>query len=325
MNMGEIVFLKSNRVRIVGVGSAVPRTVVSNTEIISHLQTSDLWIKTNLGIHERRICRFEDETSSQLGAKAAIRALEYAGVDPKEVQGIIVATATPEQKAPSTACLIQNILGITNGCFAFDIQAVCSGFIYGLTVAAGLIKSTGVTNILLIGVDTFSKITDWDDRSSPFFGDGAGAVLIRHDSNEEGEFTAIIKADGSGHEGFFVAPNDTHYTMNPHAVYEAATRVLPGVIKELLDRSGKKIDDVKYIVPHQPSIRVLDKMAESIDVSKDMVLKNMDRFANTAGASIPLLLAENVVNGTINNGDLILMAGVGSGWTWGAALYRWKN
>lgn len=318
-------FLKSNRVRIVGVGSAVPRTIVSNAEIISHLQTSDLWIKTNLGIHERRISQFEDETSSQLGAKAAIRALEYAGVDPKEVQGIIVATATPEQKAPSTACLIQNILGISNGCFAFDIQAVCSGFIYGLTVAASLIESTGVTNVLLIGVDTFSKITDWGDRSSPFFGDGAGAVLIQCDSSEEGEFAAIIKADGSGHEGFFVAPNDTHYTMNPRAVYEAATRVLPGVINELLGLSDKKMADVKYIVPHQPSVRVLNTMARSLDVPEEMVLKNMDRFANTAGASIPLLLAENVVNGIIDDGDLILMAGVGSGWTWGAALYRWRN
>jgi len=318
-----MVLLKSKQIRIAGVGAAVPRTVVTNEEIISGLDTSDNWIKINLGIHERRISRFEDETSSGLGAQAARRALDFAGVNPNEVQGIIVATATPDQKAPSTACLIQNILEISNECFAFDVQAVCSGFIYALTIATSLIESTGATNILVIGVDTFSKITNWENRFSPFFGDGAGAVLLQRTLSNDAEFASIIRADGSGHEGFFVASNESHYTMNPRSVYEAATRVLPNVINEILEVSDKKIGDVKYIVPHQPSIRVLHKMAEVLGIPSSRVLKNMDKYANTAGASIPILLAENVSNGTIGKGDLIVMAGVGSGWTWGAVLYRW--
>ena len=320
-----MVLLKSKQIRIAGVGAAVPRTVVTNEEIISGLDTSDSWIKINLGIHERRISRFEDETSSGLGAQAARKALDFAGVIPNEVQGIIVATATPDQKAPSTACLIQNILEISNQCFAFDVQAVCSGFVYALTIATSLIESTGATNILVIGVDTFSTITNWESRSSPFFGDGAGAVLLQRTLSNDAEFASIIRADGSGHEGFFVAPNANHYTMNPRSVYEAATRVLPNVISELLEISNKQIGDVKYIVPHQPSIRVLHKMAEVLGISSSLVLKNMDKYANTAGASIPILLAENVINGTIGKGDLIVMAGVGSGWTWGAALYRWQG
>ena len=320
-----MVLLRSKQISIAGVGSAVPRTAVTNDEIIAGLETSDSWIKTNLGIHERRICRDENETSSKLGALAAMRALDFAVVHPNDVQGIIVATATPDQKAPSTACLIQNILKISNECFAFDVQAVCSGFIYGLTVASSLIESTGATNILVIGVDTFSKITNWEDRSSPFFGDGAGAVLLQRTSSSDAEFASIIRADGSGHEGFFVAPKANHYTMNPRSVYEAATRVLPNVINELLEISNKQVSDVDFIVPHQPSIRVLNKMAEVLGISSSKVLKNMDKYANTAGASIPILLAENVINGTIGKGDLIVMAGVGSGWTWGAALYRWQG
>lgn len=319
-----MVLLKSKQIRIAGVGAAVPRTVVTNGEIISGLDTSDSWIKINLGIHERRISRFKDETSSGLGAQAARKALDFAGVIPNEVQGIIVATATPDQKAPSTACLIQNILEISNQCFAFDVQAVCSGFVYALTIATSLIESTGATNILVIGVDTFSTITNWESRSSPFFGDGAGAVLLQRSLSNDAEFTSIIRADGSGHEGFFVASNESHYTMNPRSVYEAATRVLPNVINEILEISDKNISDVKYIVPHQPSIRVLHKMAEVLGIPSSRVLKNMDKYANTAGASIPILLAENVSNGTIGKGDLIVMAGVGSGWTWGAVLYRWS-
>lgn len=313
-------FVKSKVVRIAGVGLCVPKTSVSNADMISHLDTSDMWIKTNLGIHSRRIAKFDDESSSEMGARAALNALEFAGVSRNDVGGIIVATATPDQKAPSTACLIQDILGISNQSFAFDVQAVCTGFVYGLTVATGLIEASTVTNILVIGVDTFSKITNWDDRSSPFFGDGAGAVLLQRAPSE---FSSIIRADGSGRTGFYVAPNDKYYTMNPRSVYEAATRVLPSVIEELLEKNNVSISEIKYIVPHQPSLRVLNKMASQLGIPEACVLKNMEKYANTAAASIPILLAENVINGKISSGDLIIFAGVGSGWTWGAALYKW--
>jgi 3-oxoacyl-[acyl-carrier-protein] synthase-3 len=315
--------LKSSSVKIAGVGSAVPKKVVSNSELVKRIDSTDAWILKNLGIQERRISSGVDESSSKLGALAAQRAILDAGISLEDVGGVIVSTATPDQKAPSTACLIQNHLGISNQSFAFDVSAVCSGFVYGLTIAAGMIEASDVDNILVIGVDTFSTITNWDHRASPFFGDGAGAVVLQRCAKGKSEFSATIRADGSGHEGFFVGPNENHYTMNQHAVFDTATKVLPEVILDLLKANGTTIDDVRYIVPHQPSIRVLNKLAEALCISEEVVLKNMNKYANTAGASIPLLLSENVESGKIQDGDLILMAGVGSGWTWGALLYRW--
>ena len=230
---------------------------------------------------------------------------------------------TAATNAPNTGLSV--IFGADSGAsFAFDVQAVCSGFIYGLTIAAGMIESTDINNIVVVGVDRFSTITNWGHRSSSFFGDGAGAVVLQRCQDKDSEFSAIIRADGSGHEGFYVGPEDKHFTMNPGAVYEAATRVLPSVINDLLNANDKTIQNVKYIVPHQPSIRVLNNLAETLNIPYEIVLKNMDRFANTAGASIPLLLSENVENGKIKNGDQILLAGVGSGWTWGAVLCKWN-
>jgi 3-oxoacyl-[acyl-carrier-protein] synthase-3 len=315
--------LKSDCVKIAGVGSAVPLNIVPNSDLVDHINSTDVWIEENLGIQERRISNGADESSSKLGAAAAHRAILEAGISIGDVGGIIVSTATPDQKAPSTACLIQNLLGISNESFAFDVSAVCSGFVYGLTIAAGLIEASDVDNIVVIGVDTFSTITNWEHRSSPFFGDGAGAVVMQRCAKGKSEFSSIIRADGSGHKGFFVGPNDIHYTMNQRAVFDTATKVLPEVIFDLLEANDKSIDEIQYIVPHQPSIRVLNKLAEALNISEELVLKNMNKYANTAGASIPLLLSENVESGKIQDGDLILLAGVGSGWTWGAVLYRW--
>jgi 3-oxoacyl-[acyl-carrier-protein] synthase III len=315
--------LKSNGVKIAGVGSAVPLNIVPNSDLVDRIDSSDVWIEENLGIRERRISNGVDESSSKLGAAAAHRAILNAGISAGEVGGIIVATATPDQKAPSTACLVQGLLGISNQSFAFDVSAVCSGFVYGLTIAAGMIEASDVDNIVVIGVDTFSTITNWEHRSSPFFGDGAGAIVMQRCAKGESEFSAIIRADGSGHEGFFVGPSDRHYTMNQRAVFDTATKVLPEIISDLLKANDVTIDKIQYIVPHQPSIRVLNKLAEALNISEELVLKNMDKYANTAGASIPLLLSENIESGKIQDGDLILMAGVGSGWTWGAVLYRW--
>jgi len=315
--------LKSNSVKIVGVGSAVPKNVVANSEIVDRIDSTDAWIQNNLGILERRISSGIDESSSKLGASAALDAILNAGISIEDVGGIIVSTATPDQKAPSTACLVQGLLGISNQSFAFDVSAVCSGFVYGLAIAAGMIEASDVDNIVVVGVDTFSTITNWGHRSSPFFGDGAGAVVMQRCAREKSEFSAIIRADGSGHKGFFVGPSDLHYTMDQRAVFDAATKVLPEVIFDLLEANDISIDEIQYIVPHQPSIRVLNKLAEALNISEELVLKNMNKYANTAGASIPLLLSENVESGKIQDGDLILMAGVGSGWTWGAVLYRW--
>lgn len=315
--------LKSDCVKIAGVGSAVPLNIVPNRDLVGHIKSTDVWIEENLGIQERRISNGADESSSKLGAAAAHKAILNAGISIGDVGGIIVSTTTPDQKAPSTACLVQNLLRISNESFAFDVNAVCSGFVYGLTIAAGMIEASDVDNIVVIGVDTFSTITNWGHRSSPFFGDGAGAVVVQRCAKGKSEFSAIIRADGSGHEGFFVGPNDVYYTMNQRAVFDTATKVLPEVIFDLLKANDITIDEIQYIVPHQPSIRVLNKLAEALSISEELVLKNMNRYANTAGASIPLLLSENVESEKIQDGDLILMAGVGSGWTWGAVLYRW--
>jgi len=315
----------SQFITIKSTGSALPKNRVRNIDLIKSLDTNDEWIKSNLGIHERRISSLPDESVIELGTRAAEIAIENAKINLSEIGGIIVATSTPELKAPSTACLIQNRLKIRNNGFAFDVQAVCSGFIYALTIGANLIHSGSVDNIVIIGVDVFSQITDWEDRSCVFFGDGAGAIVLSRDNNGRSVFSAVIHADGSGHEGFYVDKKSKYFTMNPKMVYEAAIKVLPPTIMEALEIAQIPLDQVKYIVPHQPSLRVLDETARLLNIEPDRVLKNMRDHANTAGATVPLLLDQTVKGHKLSDGDNIVMAAVGSGWTWGAVAYKWRT
>ena len=311
-----------DRVRIRSTGYYVPSTRVGNEELVKGLPTSSEWVVENLGVSERRICG-PDEFSSDLAAKAGLDAIANAGLDKNEIDLIIVATATPDRKAPSTACIAQAKMGVTSQCPAFDIAAVCSGFLYGVTTGAQFIQSGVYERVLVIGVDTFSKITDWKHRNCVFFGDGAGAVVLDRRAKGTALFSSILFADGAGMDHFTVFPQDATYTMNARAVYDTATSVLPATIVELLELNGLSLSDVTRIIPHQPSVRVLRRTAELLDIPFDRIHTNLDLHANTASATVPLLLAQVNARGLIAPGDIVLFAAVGAGWTWGAALYRW--
>ncbi|MGA2273619.1 MAG: beta-ketoacyl-ACP synthase 3 [Bryobacteraceae bacterium] len=311
-----------DKVRIRSTGWYVPSAALANEEIVKGLPTSSEWVVENLGVRQRHISGL-DEFSSDLAAAAGLDAISNGGVDKNDVDLIIVATATPDRKAPSTACIVQTKMGITSQCPSFDIAAVCSGFLYGLTTGAQFIQSGVYERVLVIGVDTFSKITDWKHRNCVFFGDGAGAVVLERRIGGSSLFSSILFADGAGKDHFTVFPQDTAFTMNARAVYDTATTVLPAAIMELLSLNGLSLNDVTRIIPHQPSIRVLRKTAELLDIPFDRIHTNLESYANTASATVPLLLAQVNAEGLIAPGDVVLFAAVGAGWTWGAAVYRW--
>ena len=314
--------IRFNSVRIAGTGSFAPARIVTNAELAQRTPTSAAWVEETLGIRERRIAD-ENEFCSDLAAQAGRAAIEDAGLKVNDIQLIIVATATPDRKAPSTACIVHDKLGITNFCPAFDISAVCSGFLYAMTIACQFIEAGTYDNVLIIGADTFSKITDWTRRDCVFFGDGAGAVVLQRSTNPKSLFSSVLKADGAGMDHFTVYPYDAHFTMNGKAVYETGTTVLPEAINQIVHANGLSKSDIAMVVPHQPSIRLLRRTAELLEIPVEKIKMNMDRYANTAGATIPLLLDEVNKKGEIKENDLIVFAAVGSGWTWGAALFRW--
>jgi len=322
-------------VKIKGTGSYAPKRVVSNSELAERVSTSDEWIFENLGIRERRIAT-ADEFTSDLAYKAAQNALDNAGLLAKDIDLIIVATATPDRLAPSTACIVQEKLGASNAA-AFDISAVCSGFLYAFAIGSQFIAAGMYQNVMVIGADTFSKITNWDDRSCVFFGDGAGAAVLTHTENGKGLLAVDLYADGTGKWNFTVPAGGSEipattdsvekglhkFVMNGKAVFETATKVLPKAIEDVLKRCSLEVKDVNFLIPHQPSIKILKKTAELIDLPFDKVKTNMDRYANTSGGTIPILLDEVNRSGVLNDGDVIVFAAVGSGWTWGAAVMKW--
>ena len=313
-------------VRISGWGSCLPQRQVSNAEVIGDfLDTSDSWVRQNLGIESRHIADHDSETNAYLAAEACREAIRVAGISIGQVDGLIVATATPDQNAPSTACLVQAQLGMSHGAPAFDVNAVCSGFLFSLSIAGALMANSDARNILVVGVDSFSKITDWTSRDAVYFGDGAGAVCLGRSDLDDDFLATVIYSDGSGHQGFYVPPSQGTFVMSPRDVYDAATQRLPAAVKELLRQCQLSIDDVGLVVPHQPSLRALDSFADSIGISRERVVKSMSLLGNTAGASIPTALDFASNTSRMNEGDLILFAAVGSGWTWGAGLTRWAG
>lgn len=322
-------------VKILGTGSFVPETVYTNEYLETILPTKSEWIFDNLGIKERRVAS-SDEATSDLAWKAGERAIENSGLSKDDIDLIIVATATPDRLAPSTACIVQDKLKAYNA-VAFDVSAVCSGFLFGMSVASQYISSGVYDNVLVIGADTFSKITDWTRRDAVFFGDGAGAAVISH-SNVNGGFLAYrLYSDGRGKDNFtikgggseFPATKKTieegkhFFDMNGRAVYETATVVLPKSINQVLADTGLSIDDIDLMIPHQPSIRILKETARIIGLPFEKVMTNMDRYANTSGGTLPILLDEVNRAGKIKQGDIILFAAVGSGWTYGASIIKW--
>lgn len=320
------------RAYIKGTGSYTPPKILKN-DFFDAVGSSDEWIFKNLGIRERRIA--VGEVTSDLATKAAINALEKAEISANEIDLIIVATSTPDRQAPSTACFVQEKIGAPHA-VAFDISAVCSGGLYGLAIGSQFIQTGMYQNVLVIGADTFSSITDWTRKDSVFFGDGAGAVVLSATTEDKGFLDFKLHADGTGKLHFNIpaggceipATEETikqglhFFQMNGKEVYNTATKVLPEVIHEILDANQLKSEDIDWVIPHQPSIRILQKVAEEVNIPFEKVMTNMDKYANTSGGTIPIVLDETYRSGKIQPGNILLFAAVGSGWTWGSALYK---
>jgi len=305
--------MKYNNVTIKGTSSYLPSKVLTNSEIAKKVNTSDEWIFNKLGIKERRISNSE-ETVSEMGYQAALSVLEKSGIAKEDLDMIIVATSSPEKISPSTACTIHYKLGIKKNIPAFDINAVCSGFVYGITLGSSLISTKAFKNILVIATESYSKHTNFDDQHSVFFGDGAGAVIIGESDN--GWIYSEINANGSG-TGMtgFVMPLDKPFIMRGKEVWDQAILVLPDSLT---------IDDIKMVVPHQPSINILKIIAEKNNIPFNKVKTVMDKYANIAGSSIPIALDEAIEKGEIEKGDKILLTAIGSGWTWGSLIVNYQ-
>ena len=314
------------RSRIAGTGSYLPPKCVSNEELSGTVETSDEWIRSRTGIRQRYIAD-ASQSSSDLGAEAAKAALSSAGLQASDIDLIIVATSTPDFIFPSTACLIQDKIG-AKGCPAFDIQAVCSGFVYALTIADKFIKSGSTRNALVIGAEVFSRILDWNDRTTAvLFGDGAGAVVLSA-ASQPGILATALHADGA-HSGILSVPGNVNrgeivgspfLQMDGQAVFKFAVRVLDEVGREALGACGLGPADVDWLIPHQANVRILEATAKRLGIETARVITTVDRHANTSAASVPLALDCGVRDGRIQRGQKLLLEGVGGGFTWGAAL-----
>ena len=312
--------------RIVGTGSYLPANVVSNDELARRVDTSDEWIRTRTGIRQRRLAE-PAQMSSDLAHQAALQALAAAGIAAADLDLIIVATSTPDFVFPSTACLLQAKLGVKR-CPAFDVQAVCSGFVYALDIADKFIRSGMYKRALVVGAEVFSRILDWNDRGTcVLFGDGAGAVVLAA-AESPGVRASVLHADGS-HAGILSTPGyicggkvtgDPFLRMDGQAVFKLAVRVLDEVARETLALCEMKPADVDWLIPHQANVRILDATAKKLGIATDKVIVTVDRHANTSAASVPLALDVAMRDGRIKPGDKVLLEGVGGGFTWGAAL-----
>jgi 3-oxoacyl-[acyl-carrier-protein] synthase-3 len=306
--------------RIAGTGSYLPEKIVSNKDLEATIDTSDEWIRERTGIRQRHVAA-EGERSSDMGCKAAQSALEMAGIDASEVDLIIVGTTTPDKIFPSTACSIQRMLDVHN-CPAFDIQAVCSGFVYALDVANRMIMTRGASNALVIGSETLSRITNWDDRSTAvLFGDGAGAVVLQA-SQEPGIMSTHTHADGEFENLLEVPLGEQFIQMNGNAVFRKAVGTLGSIARETLATNNVEKSDLDWLVPLQAILRIIAAAAKKLDLPMEQVVVTVDKHANTSAASIPLALDIAVRDGRIQRGHLVLLEAFGGGFTWGSALLR---
>lgn len=325
-------------VEIIGTGSYVPSNVMKNDDIAEFLDTSDSWISSRTGIKERRISI--DENTTELSIKAAKDAITSAKILPEDIDLIIVATATPDYFFPSTACIIQREIGAKNST-CFDISAACTGFIYGLSVATQFIKTGQNKTVLLIGAETLSKAVDWSDRGTcVLFGDGAGAAILTRsqDDDTEGIISIYTGADGRGSEflqypalplkNTFVkeeSKSESFIKMQGGEVFKFAVKIIVECVKKVLEDGKYNIEDIKYIVPHQANVKILEAAAKKLGVEKERFYMNLSKYGNTSGASIPLALSEMDKADLLSKGDKIIMVGFGGGLTYGAALINWKK
>ncbi|MFN4310904.1 MAG: beta-ketoacyl-ACP synthase III [Ferrovibrio sp.] len=318
---------------IVGCGSYLPERILTNADLARMVDTSDEWIVERTGIRQRHIAA-DNEKTSDLAIKAAQAALQSANLTAGDIDLIVLATATPDETFPATACRVQAELGMTRG-FAFDVQAVCSGFIYALATADNFIKAGQARTALVIGAETFSRILDWTDRTTcVLFADGAGALVLRAeegkgDTDDRGVLTTHLHSDGRHHDLLYVdgGPSSTQTTgylrMLGKEVFRHAVVNLADVVKETLAAVDMKPEQIDWLVPHQANKRIIDGTARKLGMSIDRVVLTVDHHGNTSAASVPLALAEAVADGRIKRGDVLLLEAMGGGFTWGSALVRW--
>jgi 3-oxoacyl-[acyl-carrier-protein] synthase III len=316
-----------------GCGAYLPKKIVTNDELAKKVDTSDQWIQQRTGIKQRHIAA-DGEFTSHLAIKASERALHHAGLKGADLDLIVLATATPDETFPATATAVQKALGMASGA-AFDVQAVCAGFVYGLSIADSMIKTGLASTALVIGAETFSRILDWSDRSTcVLFGDGAGAVVLRGEPGkgtaaDRGILANALHSDGRQHDILYVdgGPSSTRSTgylrMEGREVFKHAVINMAAVVGEVLAKADLETDDIDWLVPHQANKRIIDGTGRKLGLSPDRVVITVDKHANTSAASIPLALDVAVKDGRIKKGDLLLLEGIGGGLAWGASLVRW--
>jgi 3-oxoacyl-[acyl-carrier-protein] synthase-3 len=314
--------------KIIGTGSYLPHHLLTNADLAKRIETTDEWIVERTGIRERHIAG-EGELTSDLALKAAERAIEAAGIEVGEIDLILVATTTADRVFPSVACIVQAKLGLENRCPAMDVQAVCSGFTYAVATANAFIRSGQARTALVIGAETLSRITDWDDRSNCIlWGDGAGAVLLQV-SDAPGIISTHLHADGRYQDLLFVdggvslkTEGACHMRMSGNAVFKMAVNTLDQIVDETLEANGLQKSDIDWLVPHQANIRIIQATGKKLGLPPERVVITVDRHGNTSAASIPLALDTAVRDGRIKPGELVLMEAFGGGFTWGSVLVR---
>ena len=313
-----------------GIGASLPQEVVTNKDLSMRMDTSEEWIEERTGIKERRIAS-KDETTSSLGTDAAQIAIDNSGLKNSDIDLIILATATPDNTFPASATLIQSSLGIERG-YAYDMQAVCSGFVFAVEAADNAIKAGNIKNALVIGSETFSRILDWDDRTTcVLFGDGAGAMVLSASSEDtnrgvlsnhlhsDGRYKNLLYVDG----GPSTTNNVGYLRMDGKGVFKHAVQNLSSAIIEAIEYNNIAIEDIDWFVPHQANIRILEAVSKKVGLSRDKVIITVDKHANTSAASIPLALYDAVQKDKIKKGDLVLLEAMGGGFSWGSTLIRW--
>lgn len=304
---------------ILGMGKFVPEKVVTNLDLEKVLDTSDEWIRTRTGIEERRIAA-DDVNTSDLAYGAAVNALDNANLTGKDLDLILVATATPDQPFPSVACMVQEKLGAFQAA-AMDVSAACAGFMYGLITGKQFVESGAYKNVLVIGADKLSKITDWDDRNTAvLFGDGAGATVLGPVEDGKGILSFELGADGAGGKHLY---QDEFIRMNGREVFKFAVRQMGESAINVLDKAGLTKEDVDFLVPHQANIRIMEASRQRLELPEEKMSTAIKRYGNTSAASIPIALTEELEAGKINDGDVVVLVGFGGGLTWGAVCLKW--
>ena len=319
--------------KMIGFGLYTPKNLVENERLQEFLETSDEWIRTRTGIERRYISL--DENTSDLAVEASKKALSQAGLSAEDIDLIILATVTPDNFTPSTACIVQDKLGAKNA-WAFDINAACTGFIYALKLGKSLIRSGEAKNALIIGAETLSKALNWEDRGScVLFGDGAGATVLTSTEEDCGIKCVNVKSDGSKGDSLVIqglplnSPfkdrkevSENYINMNGREIFKFATKVMEESIVEILEKENIKIEDIDAIIPHQANLRIIDYVVKRLGIPREKFITNLQNYGNTSGASIPIALCEAIDDGKVKRGDNIIMVGFGGGLTWGAALIK---